>query len=337
MVNRVAKLTNLLKKGFYYSHQKSITKAYPIISNIELTNACGMNCIMCPRQYMKRKVGFIDLQLFEKILKQSKFNSQIVLHHFGDPLLHPKIEEILNICKKYKINSMFSTNPSSLTDKKIDQILNGGLDHLHISLDGATKHTYEKIRRGRADYGIAIKNINNFLAEKNKRGLKKPYTVIAIIQMKETKDEINQFKKQWSGKKGIDKVEVKEFITWDGSMDKITQLGDEYSHKFKRKYYYPCFWPWGKITVTWDGKVVPCCFDYDAKVILGDLNKQTLKEIWNGKPMQVFRKQQIENSFPEKHLCRNCREREGFIPSKIFPLNLILEKRLNILKYFKYN
>ena len=336
-MKQASHVVNLFKKGYNYSHKKISTSAFPTISNIELTNACGMKCIMCPRQYMQRKIGFIDLRLFEKIVKQMKFNSKIVLHHFGDPLLHPKLEEILRICKKYGVQSSLSTNPTSLTKEKIEQILNGGLDHLHISLDGATKETYEKIRRGRADYDVAIKNINNFLEEKKKHGLKKPFTVIAIIRMKETKDEIEKFKKQWSGKEGINRVDAKEFITWDGSMKDITNLGDEYSHKFKRKYYYPCFWPWGKLTVTWDGKVVPCCFDYDAKVILGDLNKQTLEEIWNGKAMQNFRKQQIDNSFPEGHLCKNCREREGFVPSKIYPLNLIVKKGPKIFKYLKYN
>ena len=268
MVNTFNKLMNLWKKGYDYSHKKLIVKAFPSISNIEPTNACGMKCIMCPRNYMKREIGYMDIKLFEKIIKQMKYNSRIVLHHFGDPLLHPKIVEMIKICHKYKIQASFSTNPSSLTKDKINEILDSKLDFLHISLDGATKETYEKIRKGLADYDIALKNIDNFLKEKNKRKSKLPETTIAIIRMKETKNEINSFKKKWSNKKGIEHVEVKDFITWDGSMDNITKLADEYSHKFKRKYYYPCFWPWGKLTVLWDGKVVPCCFDYDAKLVL---------------------------------------------------------------------
>ena len=237
MVGIIKKFINLWRKAFYYSHKKINTKAFPTINNIEVTNACGMNCIMCPRQYMKRKIGFMKVELFERIIKQMKLNSIVVLHHFGDPLLHPKIEEIIKICKKYSIQSSLSTNPSSLTEKNIKKILNSGLNYLHISLDGATKKTYEKIRRGKADYEIALKSIGNFLKEKKKRKNKNPITTIAIIQMKETKDEIDNFKQKWSNTKGIDFVEVKEFITWDGSMKEIINLGEEYSHKFKRKYY----------------------------------------------------------------------------------------------------
>lgn len=341
MVNTYNKTINLWKKGYNYSHKKLNINTYPSVSNIELTNACGMKCIMCPRGHMKRKIGYISLELFEKIIKQMKYNTRIVLHHFGDPLLHPQIGKIIEICHKYGIQASFSTNPSSLTKEKIKQILDSKLDYLHISLDGATKETYEKIRRGRADYGVAIQNIEKFLKEKNFRKNRKnhnlPITTIAIIRMKETKNEIEDFKKQWKNKKGIDFVEIKDFITWDGSIKEITSLADEFSHKYKREYYYPCFWPWGKVTVLWDGRVVPCCFDYDAKLVLGDLNKQTLKEIWNSKKMQEFRKQNIENSFPKGHLCINCKEREGFPPSKAYPLNLLLRRRLNFINYFKYN
>lgn len=308
-----------------------------MIQNIESTNACGMKCLMCPRNYMKRKVGFMDLKLFEKIVGQLKENSRLCLHHFGDPLLHPKIGEMFSICRKYGIKSSISTNPSSLTDKKINEIFDGGLDILHISLDGATKETYEKIRGGNANYKLALEGIDRFLEEKNKRNTQKPYTKIAIIRMKETEKEIEDFKNKWGKVPGIDEVQVKEFITWDGTMPEITKLQQEASHKAKRKEYYPCLWPWAKLTVLWDGRVVACCFDSDAKCVLGDLNKQSLKQIWNSDRMQKFRKMHVENNFPDGHLCKNCREREGFAPSKIFPLNLIKEKRLNFLKYYKYN
>lgn len=323
---------NIFKKGWYYSHKKLVTQAYPTISNVETTNFCTMKCICCPRQYMTRKVGFMDVKLFEKIVKQMK-QDEICLHHFGDPLLHPHIEDFIGVCKNYGITCSFSTNPTSLSPENVDKILTYNLDKLHISLDGATKETYEKIRRGRADYDKAIKNINYLLARIKNRSV--PQVTIAIIRMKETEKEIEEFKKQWSGIENV-KVEVKEFITWDGQHNDITELGSEYSHKFKRDYI-PCFWPWGKLTVLWDGRVVPCCFDYDGACVLGNLNTQTLEEIWNGPKMQALRKMQIENKYPEGHLCKNCREREGFSPSKWYPFNIILRKGLKSFKYIKHN
>lgn len=337
MMNPINKIKNLWKKGYSYSHQKIISPAIPMIQNIEATNACGMNCIMCPRKYMKRKIGFMNLELFERILKQLKGNTRLALHHFGDPLLHPQIGKLIEICHKYGIKASLSTNPTSLDEKKSKELIESGLDYLHISLDGATKETYEKIRGENANYEKAMKGIEYFLKVKNKLNSKIPFTKIAIIRMKETEDEIEKFKEQWTNKKGIDEVQVKEFITWDGTMEDIKSLEQEASHKVKRKKYYPCFWPWGKLTVLWDGRVAACCFDFDGKCILGDLNKQSLEEIWNSKKMQEFRKQHTSNKFPEEHLCKNCKEREGFVPSKIFPLNMLLEKRLNFRNYYKSN
>jgi radical SAM protein with 4Fe4S-binding SPASM domain len=337
MSNTILKLGNMWRKGYNYSHQNLVTPAIPMIQNIESTNACGMRCVMCPRNEMKRKVGFMDLALFESILMQLKENSRLCLHHFGDPLLHPKIGEMFRLCGEYGIKSSISTNPQTLTERKIKDIFDGGLDILHLSFDGAKKETFEKIRAGEANFEKSIEGIERFVKEKKRRGSLKPYTKIAIIKMKDTQDEIEAFKERWESYDGIDKVEVKEFITWDGTNEDINNMGVEESHKVKRKKYYPCLWPWMKLTVLWDGQVVACCFDSDAKCVLGNLKTQTLEEIWNGEEMQKFREQHIKNDFPDGHLCKHCREREGFVPSKMFPLNLIWEKRLNLLKYYKYN
>jgi radical SAM protein with 4Fe4S-binding SPASM domain len=334
---KINKLKNIFLKGYYYSHQKLDTPVIPMIQNIESTNACGMNCIMCPRRYMIRKIGFMDINLFEKIVKQLKGNTRLALHHFGDPLLHPKIGEMIKICHKYGIKASLSTNPTSLTEKKSKELIESKLDYLHLSLDGATRETYKKIRGKNADYDKALKGIEIFLRKKKEMKSKLPHTKIAIIKMKETEKEIEIFKEKWKKIEGIDEVQIKEFITWDGTMEDIKKLEQESSHKVKRNKYYPCYWPWGKLTVLWDGRVVACCFDSDAKCVLGDLNKQTLHEIWNSENMEKFRKQQIENSFPKGHLCSICKEREGFKPSKIFPLNMILEKRLNFLNYYNSN
>ncbi|MBS3088782.1 radical SAM protein [Candidatus Pacearchaeota archaeon] len=331
------KLINLWRKGYEYSNGKTVCRGKPMIQNIESTNACGMKCLMCPRNHMTRKIGFMNIELFEKIVKQLKWNSRVALHHFGDPLLHPKIGEMFKICNKYGIKSAISTNPSSLTKKTIEEIFDGGLDILHLSLDGATKETYEKIRGGSANYQKALEGIELFLKEREKRNAKKPFTTIAIIKMKETKDEILAFEKKWRDRKGIDEVQVKEFITWDGTMDEINKLQEEVSHKAKRTEYYPCLWLWNKLTVLWDGRVVICCFDSDAKCVVGDLNTQTLEEIWNSEKMQKLREMHINNKFPNKHICSLCKEREGFVPSKLFPLNLIFQKRLNFLRYYRYN
>ena len=339
---RAINLRNLWNKGYSYNYGQIQVKSFPSI-RIEPTNACMMNCKMCPRRYMKRKVGFMNIQFFEKILSQLKFRNQsVTLHHIGDPLLHPEIGEMIKIAHKYGFRAGFSTNPISLTDKNIGIILKNHLDFILISLDGATKATLEKIRGKNANYEKSIQNLNNFIAEKVRRKLKKPITTVSIILMKETEKEtekeIADFKMKWNVQ-GVDDVLVKHFIRWEGTMKEINKLAKDTQlvKSHDKEQDFPCFWPWNKIVVYWDGRVVPCCCDSDAKSVLGDLNKQTLAEIWNGPKMKQFRKEVIKNRFPKGHICESCHEKEGIAVSKSYPFNIILKKGLKIKDYLKYD
>jgi radical SAM protein with 4Fe4S-binding SPASM domain len=335
----LSNLLNLWRKGYSYYHSKAEVSSYPVISGIESTNACGMQCRMCPRSHMKRSVGFISLELFEKIASQMKYNKIVSLHHFGDPLLHPQIGELINILHKYNIQASFSTNPQMLNDKNIAAILDSQLDRLNISLDGATKETYESLRGGIANYELALEGINRLLKEKLRRKSDKPYILISMIEMKDTEKEVSEFKSRWTPESGINEVQIKPFICWDGTDKDINKMADD-SHlnkSFKKKQDYPCFWPYSRLVILWNGLIVPCCYCYDYQVILGDLNKQTIEEVWNSKTMQNFRKMQIDNNFPEGHLCKLCHEKEGSPPSKWFPFNMIFKGKLNLASYFKYN
>lgn len=302
-----------------YFHRKIICKGYPEVFNIELTNACPMSCIMCPRRFMKRKVGHMKLELFKKIIDQLKgYTHAIWLHHFGESLLHPKLKQMIEYAKENGIKTQLSINPILLTKSNINKIKD--LDYLHISLDGTNEETLKKLRGKNADYNKSVKYIKNFLKLKNK-----PKTTIAIIQLKETEEELEAFANQWKNSKV--NLEIKEFTTWDGSKKTITNLASELSEAYKESRQYPCLRPWHRSTILWDGRVVPCCYDYDGKYILGDLNKQTLKEIWNSKEMLELRKQHILNDFSKNKLCKNCKEKYGMPKSSFYPCNPAFLKR----------
>ena len=323
---KIKQIRNKSKNFHAYFHRKTICKGYPEVFNIELTNSCPMKCIMCPRKYMKRKVGFMKFDLYQKIIDQLKgYTYAIWLHHFGESLLHPEIDKFIDYAKQNKIKTQLSINPVLLNKNNIQKIIN--LDYLHISLDGTNEETYKKLRGKNADYNKAIKLIHEFLREKNK-----PYTTLAIIRMKETETELEHFKKQWKNS-GINNIEIKEFTTWDGSIKEIHKLISKPSEAYQKNLQYPCIRPWHRITILWDGRVVPCCYDYDGKYILGDLNKQTLKEIWNSQEILELRRQQIFNDLKNNKLCISCKEKYGMPESKLYPINPIFLKR--VFKYFK--
>ena len=130
--------------------QKRIVGNFPLHLDIESTNTCNLNCPMCGRNWMKERLGFIDFGLYKKIINQAaKYHlPSVKLNYRGEPLLHPKISEMVRYAKEKGILEVqFNTNGLLLNEKKAKELIEAGLDRIIFSFDGATKKTYEKIRR----------------------------------------------------------------------------------------------------------------------------------------------------------------------------------------------
>jgi radical SAM protein with 4Fe4S-binding SPASM domain len=269
---------------------------------------------MCPRKQMKRKLGAMDQKLFEKIILQTKeYSNFIWLHHMGEPLLDVNIDKKINFCKKHNIRVGISTNGTLLDEKNSRKLLNTDLDQILISIDGAVKETYEKIRRN-GDFEKTVSNIETFLRLKKKLKKKKPSITLQIILMKETEEEINQFIKKWKPF-NVEDILVKRFSTWSGYIPESETLAKP-EHKYKKKAVKqrpPCYYLWHSVVILQDGGVVLCCKDFDGLVKVGDLKKQTLDEIWNSEKMTKLREQQIKGNF-NNPLCKNCQEWPDLYP-----------------------
>lgn len=327
-MQKINMITNSIRLGCsyiaeaasYFTRQNKI-HSYPIIFQIEPTNHCPMNCVMCPRQYMKREKGYMDFGLFKRIIDQIKvYDNHVQLHHFGDPLMHPQISEFIRYCKEKGVKTNMSVNPILLTKKTSEQIIDSGLDRIYISLDSVDDESYKEIRGIKADYEKAVSNIKYLAELKTKKQKKTPKITVGLIYMKSTKDEVKKFKENWKIK-GIDEVCIKPF-TGFGMQSILTHADESTLKKIEMGCEYPCFLPWRSITIMWDGRVVPCCYDYDGKYVIGDLKKESLKEIWNNKRMKELREQHIKKRFGENNLCGYCKERYGW-PSLKEPAKLI--------------
>ena len=328
-MNTIKYIYNFILNGHSFANKKEKCAGYPPIIAIEPTNACMMKCIMCPRKYMKRKIGFMDINLFKKIIDQAKgCTNMISLELFGDALLHPKIGEMIDYLHKKGILSQISTNATSLSDNAVDKILNSKLDVLLIALDGIDDRTYKKYRGKSADYGKAVIQINNLLKRKIEGKRKKPFIDIRMLGLPGLQEHFNIFKEQWN-KQGIDKISTNTFHSFGGSVKEIkdSEIGANWT------YHGMCFKPWQGLHIYWDGRVVPCCFDYDGKVILGNLNKETLEEVWNNKKMQELRKQFLTGKFKSNKLCKTCKERKYVKITKHFPFDAFF---FNNIIYYLY-
>jgi len=290
----------------------------PVIKLIEPTNACMMDCIMCPRKNMKRKIEFMKLDFFKHIIDQAKWNDNLWIHHFGDPLMHPKIIEMIDYAAKKEIKPRISVNPNLLSEKMCERLINSRLHTIMISLDGLDDKTYKYIRGVNADYKKAVDNINTLIRLKNEK-CSKLRIVLHMVRMKINKNDSEKFKKLWN-KNGVDEICVPDIDVIDVSDKKIIEQGDDelFSKGFKDKENTSCAEPWTGVVINASGTVVPCCFDYDEKYVVGDLKKESLKKIWNNKKMRLVRKQVKNKTLYKNPLCKNCYERNDYVLLKQF-------------------
>lgn len=295
----------MVKKYIYYKNKKIELPFYPDRLYMELTNVCNFQCIMCPngKGLMKREKGFMDYELAKKIIDEmAPHVGTIVLHVWGESLLHPRIFDIIKYCHKYNVRTELSTNTSLLDENVIKGLIDSGLSVIYLCIDGATKETYEYIRKN-GDYEEAVNNVKDFLRVKKENDSKTPFINLQIIVMNETKKEIEMFKEQWSKK--VDRINVKPLDTWGGQIPEINVLKNNGDNKPMKRFHCPNLWY--HVHIYFDGSIVCCDRDFDARYPLGNVKEGVMKA-WNGSKMQELRKKHIEHSLSDVPSCGNCNE-----------------------------
>lgn len=324
-------------RGFSYNYRLTHNLCYPRDITIEATNICNGSCIMCPHGYdLIKNKGKMDFKLFKKIINQiQNWEVRISLNGYGEPLLHPKIIDMIKFAQEKCLNKIeFATNAFFLNEEIAQKLIELNLYMIVISLNAATANTYKKIEN-RDDYNYILKNIYKFLELKKKYYAGKykdnqelirlnPQVEISFVKMKENTKEENLFIKMWEDK-GV-YLRIQNINSFSQQLSNIEDLF------LKNKYLpeLPCERLWTRMEIWWDGRVVICDNDFKGKVVLGNVNKQSLGEIWNGKIIRGIRKKHIEGIF-DNSLCKNCeyavgREINIFYPLKVFKLPHIIKK-----------
>ena len=273
---------------------------------IESTNLCNLGCIMCPtgRKEISRPKGFMDFDLFRRIVDEmAPHVHATTLHIWGEPLMHPRIFDMIAYCRAKGLRSEISTNSTLLDERKARRILETGLDAIYLCLDGMRPETYESIRLN-ADYERTNRNIRRFIELKMEGGYRRPYVNLQIIQMQKTATEIEEFVRAWSIP-GVDNINVKPFDSWADQDQSISQLrADRPVVPAKR---YPCPNLWYHVHIYWDGSLAMCDRDFNVLFPLGNVKDGVMKA-WNGPQMQELRRLHLENRLEDVSPCNTCTE-----------------------------
>jgi radical SAM protein with 4Fe4S-binding SPASM domain len=310
----------LLRLSFYFSRisKKAVHLGMPFSLSIEPTTACNLACPECPSglKQFTRPTGKLDVNFHQKMLEQVAKSVGYINYYFqGEPFLHPQFLEFIRQAKKHKIYTATSTNAHFIDKKKADEIIESGLDRLIISIDGLTQETYENYRVSGKLHKV-IEGTKNIVTAKKERQSATPHIIFQFLVVRQNEHEIPAVFKL--GKElGIDEVRIKTAQLYDyENGNPLLPQNEKYAryvlqangtYKLKYKTGNHCWRMWSGSVVTWDGKVVPCCFDKDAKHVLGSLQTTDFTAIWNDTRYRMFR-QAILTGRNKIEICQNCSE-----------------------------
>jgi len=262
---------------------------------LEPTNMCNGKCIMCPREKMKRPQGILDINLYKRILDEAveAGAKQASLENFGETFLDPYIFERAEYAKTRGLETLTITNASLLDEEKCRKVVEF-FDVIRISMYGITKDTFESIHRG-LKFKEVEKNVARLFEMRKQVKQSKLRIEMYFLLMDENKHEMRGFLDRYE--KVADAVAVWKPHNWGDGRNFRNPIAKKVS----------CGRPFtGPVQVQWDGLVVPCCFDYDSRIVLGDLKKQTLHEVLRSEKYNELRRAHKEGDFSKFPFCSVC-------------------------------
>ena len=317
-----ARIANASKVFSSYHYSRFTGKAahggMPISIAIEPTTSCNLRCPECPSglRSFTRPTGMLQADLFKKTIDELANTLAYLTFYFqGEPYLHPQFLDLVQYASSRKIYTATSTNAHYLSEQMARRTIESGLDRIIISIDGTSQETYEAYRVG-GNLDKVLEGARTIVRLKKELKSVTPLVVFQFLVVKPNEHQIDAVHKL-AKEIGVDHVALKTAQIYDyknGSelmptIDKYSRYQKEKdgTYSIKNELLSHCWKMWQSCVITWDGKVVPCCFDKDAHYVMGDLAQQSFKEIWTSKNYNSFR-ETILRSRDEIEMCRNCTE-----------------------------
>lgn len=290
----------------------------PIAISIEPTTACNLRCPECPSglRSFTRPRGTLNPESFGKTIDElSPTLSYLIFYFQGEPFLHKQIFELIRKAADKKIYTATSTNAHFLDKENARKTVESGLHRCIISIDGTTQEVYEQYRiDGNLDK--VLQGAKNLVEAKRELNSNTPQIIFQFLVVKPNEHQIEEVHRL-AKEIGVDEVRLKTAQIYEyeqGSpliptIEKYAryQKQADGSWKIKNKLINHCWKLWHSCVITWDGIVVPCCFDKDAEYRMGNAFETSFNEVWNSDAYQTFRAT-VVRSRAEIEMCKNCTE-----------------------------
>lgn len=325
-------------KKFSNTEYNIITK-FPKNALIELSNACNHACVFCNNPRMKRKINFLDKDVFLNFVKQASNLGlqEIGLYSTGEPFMIKNLNWFIKTSKENNIKRVYLTSNGALASlEKVKSAYENGLDSIKYSINSSSKDNY-KIIHGKDDFLKVLKNIDNVFNWKKKNNIKLQM-LSSFIYTKRTYKEIKSYKKIFS--KYFEEMKIFPAGSQGGRINNIIKNISTENILKEKKNLKPCDMLWNRIHLTCEGYLTACCVDYELDLVYSDFknSKEQLTDIWNNNLMQKLRKKHLEKDLDDS-LCKNCllgvnEKYEKLMKPELLEnkkkVNLILEERTHL-------
>ena len=306
--------------SYYLSRllQKPIQWGVPFSISIEPTTACNLRCPECPSglRAFSRPTGNLRSDFFRKTIDDLHRDLSFLIFYFqGEPYINPDFLDMVQYASQRGIYTITSTNGHFLNEANARKTIESGLDRLIISVDGSTQEVYEQYRKS-GKLEVVLQGARNVVKWKKELKSKTPHLIFQFLVVRPNEHQIPEIYKL-AEEIGIDEVRLKTAQIYDYAQgNPLIPNQDRYSryrkqadgsYRIKNQLLNHCWKLWHACVITWDGVVVPCCFDKDAQYRMGNLQEQSLREVWQQQPYREFRKQLLKGR-DKIDICTNCTE-----------------------------
>jgi radical SAM protein with 4Fe4S-binding SPASM domain len=297
---------------------KPVQWGIPMTLSIEPTTACNLRCPECPSglRAFSRETGNLRVDFFRKVVDEMHQRLMYLIFYFqGEPFIHPKFLDMVKYAHDKGIYTITSTNGHFLHPENARKTVASGLDRIIISVDGATQEVYAQYRKD-GQLKVVLEGARNLVEARKAAGTSTPHIVFQMLVVRPNEHQVEEVRRI-AREIGVDKVKLKTAQVYDyENGNELIPLQSKYSRYYetkdgrwqvKNKLLNHCWKLWHAAVITWDGKVVPCCFDKDATHRMGDLQQQSFAHIWQGESYRQFRTGILKGR-DKIDICTNCTE-----------------------------
>ncbi len=290
-------------REYGFSSQKE--KEFPAMVVMEITNVCNLACIHCPytlisqgKDYRPRHMSW---DLYEKVVKEVAMHKGVLFRFIcdGEPLMHPRFLDMLKTAKLAGLSPVnVITNGTLLNEAMAEGVLDAGVDIVEISLDALIKTTYEKIRQG-SDFDLVVANVQRLIAMRDQKQ-SRTKIFVSIIDQKESEAEIGPFVAYWGSR--VDRVLTRVYTSIGGLVDEDKLKIDTAGHR------WPCPQLWRRLFINVDGFAEFCVEDWKDETVVGDVNEESIAEIWGSSEYAKIRELHLARNFKSVPYCSRCKD-----------------------------